>query len=641
MGWKEKLSAEQLVAVTQAGSHARLLAGPGTGKTLCLTRRVIRLLEDEGLQPSQIPIITFTRAARAELRSRILAEVGDEARLPQVSTLHSYALRVLLRHPGTSSLPQPLRITDDWEDRQIIEEELKILLELGRLKDSRDLLTKLSADWETLTADGADWETHFPNPRFLGAWREHRRVYGYTLRSELVYALKHAIDEGQLGDFRAPRNLVVDEYQDLNACDLAVIRNLTERGAELYCAGDDDQSIYGFRYASPAGIRRFDTDYAPSRYLELAECKRCDRKILEYALFVATQDSRRIPKRLESSVDAGSGEVHVLHFTDQRKEADGVANICEHLVLAKRVPPGEILILLRNDRSGTFSQPLKNALDRRQLPASVGVDPLAPLNEPEGRTFLSILRLVDNPNDSLAWRSLLEVRKNGIGTGTLMKVYQLARSRGVSFLAALELVRTDPLAIEGKGPALAQEIGAVRVLLEQATALLSPDLAAFSRQVAEMSITAEDTRALVVDLVQRALDLSSAADLSELLRAVQTAIGDKEAERDPTRISIMTMHQAKGLTADAVLVVGAEDERIPGNSQGDTLDDERRLLYVSLSRARHFLYVTYCNRRTGSQSFSGNAPGVRSRSLTQFLRDAPTRPEPGAEYLDGLGRPLP
>jgi superfamily I DNA/RNA helicase len=356
---------------------------------------------------------------------------------------------------------------------------------------------------------------------------------------------------------------------------------------------------------------------------------------------VATQDSRRIPKRLEPCVDASPGKVRVLHFTDQRREADGVANICEYLVLTKRVPPGEILILLRNDRSGTFSQPLKHALDGRQLPASVGVDPLAPLNEPEGRTFLSILRLVDNPSDNLAWRSLLEVRKNGIGTGTLMKVYQLARSHGVSFLAALELVRADPQTIEGRGPALVREIDAVRVLLKQATALLSPDLAGFSRRVAEMSIAEEPKRALVVDLVQRALDLSSATDLSELLRAVQTAIGDKEAERDPTKISIMTMHQAKGLTADAVLVVGAEDERIPGDSHGDTLDDERRLLYVSLSRARHFLYVTYCNRRTGSQSFSGNSPGLRPRSLTQFLRDAPAKPEPGAEYLESLGRLLP
>lgn len=636
MGWKEGLSAEQIVAVTQTGAHARLLAGPGTGKTLCITRRVIRLLEEEKVHPSEILIITFTRAARAELRGRILAEVGDEGQLPRVSTLHSYALRLLISHPEASSLPRPLRITDDWEDRWIVEADLKELLGLGKLQESRDLLAHLSADWETLTSDAKDWETHFPNPKFLGAWREHRRVYGYTLRSELVYTLKHAIEEGQLEQFASPSHLVVDEYQDLNACDLAVMKSLTRAGAQLYCAGDDDQSIYGFRYGSPAGIRRFATEYVPSDSLELVECKRCDQSILAYALSVAEQDPRRIPKKLEVSKDAQPGEVNVLRFANQSKEADGVASICEYLSRTKGIPPKEILILLRSDRNGTFSGPLKEALDSRGLPGSVAVDPLAPLNEPEGRVFLSILRLVENPNDSLAWRTLLQLRSSGIGTTTLMKVYELARSRGVTYSQALETVRTTPGLLGAKGTTVARELESFRQLRNQAIELQSDDLVDFTAKLAAVVIADELSRTAVVELVQRAIGLSGATNLSELLRAIQTALGDAEAERDPSKISIMTMHQAKGLNADAVVVVGAEDEIIPRDAHGDALDDERRLLYVSLSRARHFLFVTHCVRRTGPQSFSGRSPGRNTRNLTQFLRDAPTRPSDGAGYIETL-----
>jgi DNA helicase-2/ATP-dependent DNA helicase PcrA len=638
MTWQESLTDEQLSAVTQAGCHARLLAGPGTGKTLCLTRRVIRLIEDQSVAPGQILIITFTRGAQAELRGRILAALLDETRLPRISTFHSYALRVLMTHPAVSQLPRPLRISDDWEDRQIIEEELKAALNLETIREARRLLSKLSADWETLTADSTDWETHFPNPPFLGAWREHRKVYGYTLRAELVYNLKHAIDEGQLENFVPPRNLVVDEYQDLNACDLAVIRNLTQRGAELYCAGDDDQSIYGFRFASPDGIRRFAQDYSPSEQLDLIECKRCDRKVLEFALFVAAQDPRRIPKKLAASKEAGEGEVHVLRFGEQQEEAAGVAAICAHLVRDKGLKPGGILVLLRSDRNNAFSRPIKFAITEKKLQVAVGVDPLAPLNEDAGRSFLSLLRLVDNPRDNLAWRSLLQARQNGIGLSTLAKVYELARSQGTNYIEALGGVRSTPGIIGAQGPALVRELEAINVLIQSAGSLPQTDLLHFAAGVADLTITDATTKSVVLDLVGRAIALSSPLDLGSLLRSIQTSLGDAEAERDPEKISIMTMHQAKGLTADAVLVVGAEDERIPGDASGGDLDDERRLLYVSLSRARHFVYVTYCNRRTGSQSYSGSTPGRRVRALTQFLRDGPASPEDGPRYLRGLER---
>ena len=207
-------------------------------------------------------------------------------------------------------MPQPLRIADDWEERHIILEDLKTLLRLHDIGNARELLNALSADWQSLTADEENWELRFPNPQFLAAWREHRMTYGYTLRAELVYQLKKSLE--QSGDFRLDDNichLLVDEYQDLNRCDLAVIHEIVSRGVELFIAGDDDQSIYGFRKAHPDGIRRFPRDYAGAHDLTLELCMRCDPEILDIGLFVARQDYRRLEKSIRPEAGRNGGEV--------------------------------------------------------------------------------------------------------------------------------------------------------------------------------------------------------------------------------------------------------------------------------------------------------------------------------------------
>ncbi|MFC2023922.1 UvrD-helicase domain-containing protein, partial [Chloroflexota bacterium] len=180
MPWKDTLSPEQIVAAGHIGSHARLLAGPGTGKTRTLTRRVLALVLEHEVQPSQILALTFTRMAASELRREIREILKPRAlEIPRVSTLHSFALRQLLRNEARiGALPKPLRIADDWEERHIIEEDLKDRLHKERIKDIQDLFEQLSADWETLNRDHADWEELFSDPAFIGAWREHRTVFG-------------------------------------------------------------------------------------------------------------------------------------------------------------------------------------------------------------------------------------------------------------------------------------------------------------------------------------------------------------------------------------------------------------------------------------------------------------------------------
>ena len=181
--WDRDLTATQKKAASHIGYHARLLAGPGTGKTLTMTRRILWLITEKGVSPSQILALTFTRAAASELRRNLkynLEERGVD--LPRVSTLHSFALRQIIRNASLTALPQPLRIADDYEERQIIIEELSNLIGV-KVRETQKLLNELSSDWQKLTADTPDWVTRFPNPQFLGAWKQHREVYGYTLLS--------------------------------------------------------------------------------------------------------------------------------------------------------------------------------------------------------------------------------------------------------------------------------------------------------------------------------------------------------------------------------------------------------------------------------------------------------------------------
>lgn len=615
--WDDNLNEEQKNAASFHGSNGCLLAGPGTGKTYCLTRRVMYLIEELNISPSNISVLTFTRAAAAELSRRVKEELGDTNTFPKISTLHSFALKLILDNQSKTRLPQPIRIADDFEEELIVD-ELKIILDIEK-KEVRTLLNKLSADWGRLKADEDDYE--FPDPRFLGAWYEHRDIYGYTLRSELVYQLKNALAEEDFRFLPKIEYLLVDEYQDLNPCDLAVIKLLVGYGAELFSAGDDDQSIYGFRFANPQGIRKFLDVYTPSEYLKLKECMRCDKKILDLSLFVANQDHNRIPKELSYTGDAEDGEVNIIRFKGQRQEALGIATICGHLINHKEIKPSEILILLRSDRYGVFSSVIQESFERKGIPVALASNPLAALETEEGRFFVCILQLLINPEDNLAWRVILKIRKNKIGTETFKTLYEIAIGNSLNFYGSLQLVSKNPELIKMKGKLLKQELEDINDILSHINMESIKNLDSFIETLADDLIHDEEIKKDVKSIFNNVIQSSNEKmKLKDLLKALNVSISN-EQDLDDQKVAIMTMHQAKGLTADAVFIVAAEDEYIPGKSEErEQILDSMRLLYVSLTRARHYLYITHCKVRTGNQTHTGSNPNVKWRRLSRFLR---------------------
>lgn len=636
MSWDENLNEEQRIAASFHGSHCRLLAGPGTGKTRSLTKRIMYLVEELEISPSHITALTFTRAAAGELDQRVREELGEVGSFPTISTLHSFALKLILLNPAKTRLPQPIRIADDYEENEIVE-EIKDILNISK-NDVKKLFNELSADFSRLKPDEGDWLDNFPNPKFLGAWDEHRRIYGYTLRSELVYQLKGALQEENF-DFIPPiKYLLVDEYQDLNPCDLEVIKLLTDYGAELFGAGDDDQSIYGFRFANREGIKKFIDVYDPSKALELKECMRCDKNILDFSLYIANLDPRRIPKELHCRDGVEDGEVNILRFDGQRKEADGIAEICKYLINTKNIDPSKILILLRNDRNGVFSAVIRESFDNKRIPINIVSNPLAPLETDQGRNFISILQLLVNPEDSLAWRILLKIRDNNIGIETFKKIYQIALENGFTFYKAIEYISENPEAMPRKGQLIKSEIDEMKTLLDPIEINNIEDLSVFIKSLADELINIEETKDDVVTLFNNIiLSINEKNDLAKLLKAVNVSYSNLEQDSIEERVSIMTMHQAKGLTADAVFIAAAEEEYIPGRAVGqDEIGDELRLLYVSLTRAKHHLYMTYCKRRTGTQKYTGTNSGNSRRQLSHFLSQSNLRIESGDIFINEI-----
>ncbi|MHA1280060.1 MAG: ATP-dependent helicase [Candidatus Helarchaeota archaeon] len=639
MRWDDQLLDKQRIAASHTGSHSRLLAGPGTGKTLVITRRILYLIQELSVAPDDILILTFTRAAAQELRNRIKDSLPEDTPQPRIYTLHSFALRqLLLNSDKLDHLPSPLRIADDWEERHIIQEDLKTLLSLNRIRDVQELFNQLSADWQTLSAESGQFS---PDPQFIGAWQEHRSLFGYTLRSELVYQLKRCLE--QIPDFQLEatfQHLLVDEYQDLNKCDLAIINALTNQGPELFISGDDDQSIYGFRKAHPQGIRAFLDEYPNAKDLPINICKRCDSDILALAEFVADLDINRIPKGTKTPKDTPSGEVILLNFRNQYEEAEAIASLCSSLIFQDGYAPSEILILSRINTNNSLSIILEKAFQRLSIPLSVDVSGNSPLDTDVGRLVLSIMRLLRNISDHLSWRTILKLRRNQIGDGIIGSLLDECRIKGLSFFELLIAIEEESVVLDRYNNRIKQELDTIKTFVNSLVEKYDIDnfsneeFISLSNEITNWVTDDTEVREEISTYINDQIREAQITSLIDALLLLETTGIDIEQEIDRNSVNMLTMHKAKGLTSEAVIVLACEDEIIPGRDEREPdLGDERRLLFVSLSRAKHKLFVSYCTNRIRQQSYLGRNPGTTRRTLSRFLRYAPIKPVSGVSCI--------
>lgn len=598
---------EQRVAAAHRGSHARLLAGPGTGKTWTMVEYVASLMQD-GVDASEILCLTFTRAAAGGLKRRIGDKLEKDADLPEVYTLHGFALRQLMRKKvDVGSGRGRLRVADDWEERQVVIEDLGRLLGCT-VRETKARLAALSSAWET----NPDVEPE-EDPPLLGALRKHKERYRYVIRSELVYLLKNELDGDPYFLENAYKYVVVDEYQDLNRCDVSVIDELGARGATLFVAGDDDQSIYQqLRNAHPQSIRDFIERHPGAADLRLTTCVRCDSDIIDIATRVIEQETGREPKDLVPHESAGPGAVHLLSFRNGQQEAEGIATITKALSDAG-VELHEILVLLRSDRNGTFSSLIDAEMRKLSIAARVRAGDPTLLNDPPGRLYLGHLRLLLDRTDDLAWRAIIEMPGNRLGDGAIAALDVIGEADDISFGEAITTVAANPTRVPRFGTLIAAESANVVARLDAITAAAPSTVEEWIHAVAAELPASDEIEAVRQELVVLAAP-HSASTLADFMTGIALRKEDEEQDLIRGTVNIMSQHKAKGLDACAVIVAAAEEELIAG--RGNT-DEERRLFYVSLTRARHSLFVTHAIERQGQQAYS--AGGGRNHSRTTFL----------------------
>jgi DNA helicase-2/ATP-dependent DNA helicase PcrA len=616
----------------QINRSARILAGPGTGKSAT----VVALLDEVlgGVDtPPRIKLLTFTRAATAELAHKVSDHPAAATLRP--GTMHSFAISVLLRNPGAGGFPEPLRIADDWESDNIVKPTLRDISGFS-LRHLKILVRHMASAWESLDPlDSPDFSVE-QRARFLGFWEEHRRIFGYTLLAELPYRLREALQNHPDLNGLEIDALIVDEYQDLNACELDVLHRISERGCSVIAAGDDDQSIYAFREAAPEGIRRFRQDYPESEDYTLSVSLRCASNILNWANYVILGDTGRPTDRavVRARDGALTGEVALLSFSDQLAEARGVACLVKGLIDQNAILPSEILVLMRSDYRQAFSNLFRHELEAQGISVSDPSAVTGAIAEPANREVIARIRLLCNRADSLAWATLFYLKK-GIGTRFIDTIYAKARNDNTTFAEALTNAAIANFEIVT--PILRQRaLDFFNEIIQWLDRCIMPDSTPagnWGKWI--ISIVDQDPNLEISDYFrQLLLDLDEVLDVeNDLDRYVSqiSPIGQDLAQTRSAGVRLMTMTSSKGLTVKATIVVGVEDGLIPHPLAHGS--EDRRLLYVAMTRSMEFLYLTWARRRIGPTARLGRKNVIRFRNPCPFLSSGPVATQDGNRYF--------
>lgn len=610
-------------------SHARILAGPGTGKSTTMVALLDQLLRKD---PSiRVRMLTFTRAAAAELAEKL---PGDTISVPRPSTVHSFAISVLLRNRGAGGFPEPLRIADSWEEKEVVRPTLARRMSVG-VRELDRLVREMAANWESLTEQVDPSIPAETRTRFLGAWNEHRSVLGYTILAELPFALRRALHEHEDIEGLDYDLLLVDEYQDLNACDLEAIGLVSERsGCSVIGTGDDDQSIYSWRMAAPEGIRRFMDDYDRARDYSLSVTLRCGRRIIEWANHVIEGDPDRPSDRvsLDPLPSSPDGEVALLRFDTEQSEAEGIADLIDRLISEEGLAPNEILVLMRTDNNGTFSKSIREELENRDVTCSDPDSVSRALAEPSNREALELLRLLVDADDSISWASLLELQ-HGIGSSFFDYVYDRAKSAGSTFAAELHRAKAEGFPDAPRSARLADKL-LDTVCNWLAATEVSDEMPSggWGQWICDLSGTGPVPQ-ICDELEGILLELDGVDDepqgLARYLARIEP-IGKDLAQAKSDGVRLMRMGGSKGLTVRAAILAGVENELVP--RPGCDPSEERRVLYVAMTRAKEFTFCTWARRRSGPTARAG-APSMGRRRYTHFLEGGPVVSVAGRDYL--------
>ncbi|MBI4508946.1 MAG: UvrD-helicase domain-containing protein [Deltaproteobacteria bacterium] len=644
------LNLEQRAAVLHGDGPILVLAGAGSGKTRVITHRIARLIDD-GASPRELLAVTFTNKAAGEMRERLIQLVGDRAWEMWIGTFHSTCARLLRQHAEHAGLSRDFTIFDDDDQKRVVTQLLKelnvsdritprgVLARIDRAKNAGEDLTRLPA--RDYVDDVA------------------RRVYPlYTARlarenavdfNDLLLKVLRLLELPGLGESLSRRfsHVLVDEFQDTNRVQYRLVRHLARGTSNLCVVGDDDQSIYSWRGAEPRNLLEFDRDFPSARVIKLERNYRSSGHVLAAANAVIAKNPCRHDKALWTDRDAGE-PILLEECHDERAEAEFVASAIQGLRAVENRTHGDMAILYRTHAQ---SRVLEESLRAARIPYRI-IGGVSFFQRREVKDITEYLRLIVNPHADTAFERIVNVPTRGIGDTTLDRIRGHAVTGGLSLLEAARSCAAG--AASALGPQARRKVESFVELMDSLRATVSSRarVSEILAQVIERTGYAE--RLEIEDKIdgperlRNLHELVAAAAACDdeagpeatpagfLERVALVASADDKDGRQGDAVTLMTIHAAKGLEFSVVFLAGLEEGVFPAlRGDGDLdheLQEERRLAYVAITRARDRLVFSHARTRRTYDEIRRNEPSrfifdVPKECLAVRARPAARRPD--------------
>ncbi len=604
-----KLNSVQREAAMYLDGPLLVLAGAGSGKTRVITHKIAYLVEECGYQARNIAAITFTNKAANEMRERVGQLLqGKNAKGLMVSTFHSLGMTILRAEAKLLGYKPQFSIFDSSDTWKIIGE----LTNSGDKQEIRDIQTQLS-NWKSafispeqavVVADSAEAEAC---ARIYMRYQETLRAYQAVDFDDLIHLpvvlFKSHPDALERWQQRL-RYLLIDEYQDTNDCQYQLTRLLAGKRAAFTAVGDDDQAIYAWRGASIENLHNLRTDYSSLRVIKLEQNYRSSQRILKIANHLINHNTKVFEKNLWS--DHGIGDpIRIYAARDDQNEAESVVMKLITHKFEHQTKYSDYAILYR---SNYLSRAFEEQLRAQRVPYTVSGGSSF-FDKPEIKDISAYLRLIANPDDDPAFIRAITTPKRGIGNATLEKLGSYAGTRHISLFEAAFEAQIGQLLPERQYEELMTFCNFINRLEDRAESdpcgeLLDELLRAINYETwlydSSDAKQAETKWKNVEDFVGW-LKKKSEADDKSLIAMVQTIalinmLDGKDKE--PDAVSLSTLHASKGLEFPHVFIIGAEEDILPfRDSDAKGIEEERRLMYVGVTRAERSLQISYCNRR--------------------------------------------
>jgi len=640
----DALNERQLEAVRAVDGPVLILAGAGSGKTKVLTERVAYMVGELGIHPMSILAITFTNKAALEMRERIQAALGTDVSNMWISTFHSMCVRIL-RISGKEIGFSPAFVIYDTDDtlrliKQILEE---LSLKADKNYPPKLIRTLISKYKNTSEKEISDYaEEHFPMQayrieeiyqRFTAELQKQNAMdFDDLLLNTLKLFTQH---EDTLAYYQDRFHYVmVDEYQDTNMVQYKLTKLLCRKHRNIFVVGDDDQSIYAFRGANIQNILNFEKDYQDAKVIRLEQNYRSDIKILKAANCVIQNNAGRARKTLWSQIEDG-GKPNVYTAASERDEAEFIAREIGSLA-RQGLRYGDIAVLYRTH---TLARILEEKMRLYGVPYRV-YGGISFYERKEIKELLSYLNLIANPASDIHFVRVINVPKRGIGAVTVQKILDKAHTEGISCMdvAAHAEIYFEKQSFVKKLKDFSGMMEAFQVLTENG------DVHEIIREIYEgtgyrdmlQTEYADDAQMRmenVEEFINSAYEFESngGENLVDFLQNI-ALITDLDSMDEKGGVTLMTIHAAKGLEFETVFVAGMEESIFPSRMSvaEENVEEERRLCYVAITRAKKKLYLTYSQSRSYFGEYTMNPPSRFIDEIDDDLLHYLNKPKPSA-----------